>query len=92
MDVFKEVVRHEVRYVAAHGDLEKRVLAARFVRRGGDRIRPREQALADLQAEVHELAALEHRNVPVHGLEAERFCRRGRIADVRDAQLHLTRV
>ena len=92
MDVFKEVVRHEVRHVAAHGDLEKRVLAARFVRRGGDRIRPREQALADLQAEVHELAALEHRNVPVRGLEAERFCRRGRIADVRDAQLHLTRV
>ena len=92
MDVFKKVVRYEIRHVAAHGDLEKRVLAARFIWRGGDRVRPREQTFADLQAEVHELAALEHRDVPVRGFEPERFCRRGRVADVRDAQLHLARV
>ena len=72
--VFKQVVGHEIRHVAAHGYLEKRLLAARLIRSRGNGIRSCEQALAYSQAEVYELAALEHGDVPVNGLKAEGFC------------------
>ena len=89
LHVGKEIVGHQVRHVAADGDLEEGVLPSRLKGGGGDGVGPREDAVADLEAEIHILAALERGDVPVGGLEAEDAGGGGRLADAHDLEEHM---
>ena len=90
--MLKEIVRDEVRAVAADGDLEEAVLPSALVRCRGDGVRTGELAVADLQAEVDVLTALEGRDVAVFTGEAEGLRGGRRIRDGDDFDLHGRRV
>ena len=91
-DVLKEIIRDEIGDIAPYRDLKKRIFASGLIGRGGDRIWPRQNALAYLQSEVYILAALEHGYVPVSGFESESTARGGGFTDPDDFKCHLRRM
>ena len=91
-DVLEQVVGHQIGDVAAHGDLKEGVLPPRLKGGGGDGVGAGQDALADLEAEVYILAALERGDMPVRRLEAEDAGGGGRLADVHYLEEHVLRV
>ena len=92
LHVLEQVVGNQVGDVAAHGDLKEGVLASGLKGGGGDGIGAGEHALADFQAEIHILAALEHGDVPVGGFKAEDAGTGRGIADIHDLEGHVLRM
>ena len=92
VDLLEEVIGHQVGHVPADGDLKEGVLPSGLKRRRGDGVGTGELALADLQAEVHILAALEHGDVSVQRLEAVGAGAGRGLADGDHLHLHLVRV
>ena len=88
-DILKEIIRYKIGDIAANRDLKERVLAPRFIGGGGDGVGTGENALADFQAEINVLAALEHGDMSVCRFKAENAGGGGRLANVRDLEGHV---
>ena len=89
LHVLKQVVGNEIGHIAAHGDLKEGVLAPGLEGSGGDGVGAGEDARADVEAEVHVLAGLEHRDVPVGRLKAEHAGGGRGFPDIHDLEGHV---
>ena len=89
LHILKEIVRDKIGDVAADRDFEEGVLTTRFIRGGGNGVGTGENTLADLQAEVYILAALEHGDVSVGRLKAEDAGSGRGLADIDDLEGHV---